>query len=215
MAPSTRATARPSTPERAIPRLERSTKRRIRFFHDYDRDHGSVPFPAICAVNGIARPTGYNWLQQRKTIGSPAYYHTRKLSKVLGHQSRVSKSTCKMLVSPSRNPVRDQLLEAQIEFHNLPIKRRQLSNKLKDCTNGGKRYKAAYIKSDYLKNNIKQRQKHGETYAGCTIENTVQFWVFSDEAHFDPTAQKAGYILRERGTRLEPENIQKRGKRVV
>jgi hypothetical protein len=37
--------------------------------------------------------------------------------------------------------------------------------------------------------------------------------VFSDEAHFDPSAQQAGFILREEGTRLEPENIQMRGKK--
>jgi hypothetical protein len=36
-----------------------------------------------------------------------------------------------MLVSPSRNPVRDQLYEAQIEYHRLPIKKRQLQTRLK------------------------------------------------------------------------------------
>lgn len=118
-----------------------------------------------------------------------------------------------MLVSPSRNPVRDQLLEAQIDYHNIPVKRRQLTTRLQQCTKGARRFKAAYIKSDYSEDNIKQRQKHGDTWAGKTVEDTFQWWIFTDECHFDPTAQKAGYILREEGKRTAPENIQKRGKK--
>jgi hypothetical protein len=72
---------------------------------------------AICEPYGITRRTGCNWLRQRDNIGSLAYHHIRKRSKALGRRSRVSKETCKMLVSLSRNPVRDQRLEAQIEYH--------------------------------------------------------------------------------------------------
>jgi hypothetical protein len=118
-----------------------------------------------------------------------------------------------MLVSPSRNPIRDQLLEAQIAHYGIEVGRRQLSTRLAQDTNGGQRYKAAYIKSDYSKDNVAQRLKHGETWAGKTVEDTFQWWIFTDEAHFDPSAQKAGWILREKNKRLAPENIQKRGKK--
>ena len=79
-------------------------------------------------------PTGARWLKQRDKIGSPTHRKTRQRSKVLGRRSRVSKETCKMVVSPRRNPVRDQPYEAQIDYHNLPIKPRQLQRKLKEHT---------------------------------------------------------------------------------
>jgi hypothetical protein len=44
--------------------------------------------------------------------------------KKLGRKSKVTKSMCQMLVDPTRNPVRDQHYNAQIEFHNLPVKAR-------------------------------------------------------------------------------------------
>jgi hypothetical protein len=100
-----------------------------------------------------------------------------------------------MLVLPSRNPVRDQLLEAQIEYHGIDIHRRQLSTRIAQDTNGGQMYKAAYIKSDYSEDNIAQRLKHGETWVGKTVQDTFQWWIFTDEAHFDPSAQKAGWIV--------------------
>jgi hypothetical protein len=40
-----------------------------------------------------------------------------------------------------------------------------------------------------------------------------QFIYFTDEAHLDPSSQAQGCILRERGTRTDAENIQKRGEK--
>ena len=37
--------------------------------------------------------------------------------------------------------------------------------------------------------------------------------MFTDEAHIDPSQQQVGYILREQGTREDPENIQQRPKK--
>ncbi|PQE05359.1 Transposable element Tc3 transposase protein [Rutstroemia sp. NJR-2017a BBW] len=67
-------------------------------------------------------------------MGEEAKRHTRARSKVLGHNSRVTKSICKMLVSPSKNPVRKQPLEAQIAYHKIPVQKRQLQRKLKEHT---------------------------------------------------------------------------------
>src|SRR3954467_10845706 len=115
MAPRTRSQGCPNTPQRSIRHAECSTRKRHFFFRDYDRDCGSKTMDAICAVHNITARCGYNWLKERRELDSPAFHHIRKQSKVLGRKSRVSKATCEMLVSPSRNPVRDQLLEAQID----------------------------------------------------------------------------------------------------
>ena len=75
------------------------------------------------------------------------------LSVRLGRRPAVSKEQCQMLVSPSRNPVRDQLYEAQIEYHNLNVKPRTLQRRLRQTTNNAQRYKQAYIQKDISKKN--------------------------------------------------------------
>ena len=123
-----------------------------------------------------------------------------------------------MLLSPSRNPVRTQCLEAQIAYHKLPLKRRQLQNRIRQEDSTAGLYRQAFTKKDFSADNVTNRLKHGQKYAGKTIEDTFQFWVFTDETHFDPTAQKSGQVLRRRGNkekgiggRLAPENMQKKG----
>lgn len=74
-------------------------------------------------------------------------------------------------------------------------------------------YKAAYAKNSFSKNNIAGRQKYGQIWSRKTVEDTFQWWLFTDKAHFDPSAQRAEDILQERGTRLAPENIQMRRKK--
>lgn len=211
MAPITRSQTRQTTPKRPIRTADCSTKTRIEFFHDYDTATPSKTLARICKPFQIDRRTGRRWLHQRRELGSPAIHRMRTLSTKIGRPSRVSKDVVKMLVSPSQNKVRDQALEAQIEFHDINVQRRQLTRRLAQDTQGARRYKMAFSKSSFTQKNIDCRRQHGQKYAGKTIEDTYQFWLFSDEAHFDSSAQQAGFILREEGTRLEPENIQMRG----
>jgi hypothetical protein len=77
-----------------------------------------------------------------------------------------------MLVSPSRNPVRDQALKAQIEFHGIGIQRRQLTYRLLQETRGGRRYEMAYSKASFTQKNINCRRQYAQKYASCTIEDT-------------------------------------------
>jgi len=112
-----------------------------------------------------------------------------------------------MLVSPSRNPVRDQLFEAQIEYHKLPIKKRQLQARLKQATNGGQRYKQAFVKKEISAKNRKLRVEYGETHQGKRIDDFWQYIFFTDEAHIDPSSCAQGHILREQGHRTDTENI--------
>jgi len=141
MAPTKRS-KRPRTPSpRPAGSCEYTTTKKMRFFHAYDTREPGESLRSIASEYAPSIPTGARWLKQRDEIGSLAHRKTRQRSKVLGRRSSVSKETCKMLVSPRRNPVRDQPYEAQIDYYNLPIKPRQLQRKFKEYTKGGQRYK--------------------------------------------------------------------------
>ena len=105
-----------------------------------------------------------------------------------------------MLVSPSKNPVRDQLYEAQIEYHNLHVSTRTLQRRLKRCTKGGQRYKQAYIQKEISKNNEQLRVGYGLDHLDKTIDSFWQYIFFTDEAHVDPSSMRQGCILCKLGT---------------
>ena len=105
------------------------------------------------------------------------------------------------------NPVRNQAFEAQIEYHHLDINKRTLQRGLKTHTNQGQRYKQARVSKPMSVQNRRKRVEYAQKHLYSTIENYWQWIIFTDKAHFDSTAQKTNYILREAGTRYEPENI--------
>jgi hypothetical protein len=115
-----------------------------------------------------------------------------------------------LLVLLSRNPIRDQPYEAQIEYHKLPCKKRALQSRLKQCTNGGQRYKIAYVKKEISTKNKNLRVEYGKEHKDKAIHDFWQFIYFTDEAHIDPSSRAQGWILRERGHRMDAENIQAR-----
>src|SRR5277367_590794 len=126
MAPHTRSQRLETPPPQRLRGTQADTIQKGRFFNAWDARDATDTLGAICKVAETTEPTARRWLKQREQLGSPALRRTRKLSNRLGRRSKVSDETCQMLVSPSRNPVRDQLYEAQIEYHHLPIKARQL-----------------------------------------------------------------------------------------
>ena len=144
-------------------------------------------------------------------MGVMALRSTRKVSKKLGRKSKVTKAMCQMLVDPTRNPVRDQHYEAQIEYHNLPIKRRQLQRKLKELVHA-QRFKMAFVKKQVSAVNKEERVAYGTQHKGKTIEDFWSCITFTDKAHHDPNAQPVDYVLREEGgnRRYADENIQER-----
>ncbi len=215
MAPITRSRTSPSTPPHTTRTSESDTRKKSRFFEAYDRRHASESLRTISAEFNIHHTTGSKWLYERDLYGSPAYRRMRKRSIKLGRQSQVSAETCKMLVSPSRNPVRNQLYEAQIEYHHLPIKKRALQTQLKKHTNGGQRYKQAYVKKSLSTTNEGKRVDYGIKHQNKTIEEFWQYIVFTDEAHIDPSSMQQGYILRELGKRYDSTNIQRGEKKGV
>ncbi len=212
MAPLTRSQNCARTPDRPSKYSQYDTIKRTAFFRDYDEKWPAKDLPTISARNGITRQTGTNWLRQRRELGSSAYRRIRKRSEILGRKSRVLKETCEMLVSPSRNPVRDQLYDAQIEHHKIKVKPRQLIRRLKAETNGGQRYKQAYTRKVLSKKNRGDRVTYGQTHKNKTIEDFWQWIMFTDEFHVDPASMGASFILREQGAekRTATENIQER-----
>jgi hypothetical protein len=104
-------------------------------------------------------------------MGSLAYRTTRKISTKLRRRSKVTKSICKILVNPARNPVRNQLYDAQIRFYNILVQRRQLRRKLAEHTNGSRIYKCAFIKKIISGKNKDERVTYSEEYKDKPIED--------------------------------------------
>ena len=69
-----------------------------------------------------------------------------------------------MLVSPLRNPVRDQTYEAQIKYHDIPVKQRALRTQLAKHTKNAQRYKQAYVKKKISPKNKNERVEYGQTH---------------------------------------------------
>ncbi|TAQ83164.1 hypothetical protein B7494_g8513 [Chlorociboria aeruginascens] len=186
---------------------------RCRFFDAYDQQYPDKSTSKICRDINISSPTGRRWLRQRQELGSPAYRRTRPLSKNLGRPPIISAEQCHMLISPSKNPVRNQHYEAQLDHHNIKGNVRTLQRRLKQTTFRGQRYKQAYVRKKISPANRRKRMSYGFEHRGKIIQD---FWaniMFTNEAHIDPSAQEIGYILREAGTRTNPENIQERGQK--
>ena len=116
---------------------------------------------------------------------------------------------CEHLVSTA-NPVRYQTLEYNIEFHDLPIKRRALTAQLKKNTKNGQRYKMRYTRKRISQKNRHKRVEYAKEHEHKTVDGFWQFVYFTDEFHVDPSSIGAGYVLREEGTAEDSENIQER-----
>ena len=210
MAPFTRAQSPQTPPKQRSRGIQADTIKKARFFNAWDARDTTKPMRSILEATDTTKPTALRRLKQRDELGTPALRRTRKLSDRLGRKSRISDETCKMLVSPSRNPVRDQLYEAQIEYHHLPIKARQLKTRLKQATKGGRRFKMASVKKQISSKNKDLRVKYGQEHKDKSVDDFWQYVYYTDEAHIDPSSAAQGWILREEGHRTDPENIQER-----
>jgi transposase len=83
--------------------------RKIRFFDVLARDYGTKLLYRISASSGISEGCGRKWMKEWEKKGSLVRKKSRQDSQVLGRKSRVTKEIYKILVSPTRNPVRKQL----------------------------------------------------------------------------------------------------------
>jgi hypothetical protein len=212
MSLSTRSKYYQSTPKRSEKRHEASTRTRTRFFDALDCSGGRKLQACIYKEYAGSRGTGARWEAERRLLGSPAYYRTRPQSKKpLGKIPTANKAVYKMLVDPVCNPKQTQSLSTQLAFHDIDVKPRALQKALKKYTKNRRKYKQAYIGKEISKANKILRKEHGEEYKDKPI---IGFWdsiFFTDEAHIDPSALQAGWILQEEGYRYDTENIQERG----
>jgi hypothetical protein len=83
-----------------------------------------------------------------------------------------------------------------------------LQRKLLEYTDGGRRYKCAFVKRVVSIQNYKRREAYGWKYQHDTINNYWAYAVFTDEAHIDPGSHAIGDVLKERGTRYDADNIE-------
>jgi hypothetical protein len=196
MPPTTRSTRFQTPPPEPLAGREATTTRKCRFFDALARDGGTKSLRRISKDCGIDEKTGRNWRDQHMNMGSLARRSTRQRSSILGHKSKVTKSMAKMLVSPSRNPVRKQPLEAQISYHNIPVQKRQLQYMLKRHTKGGGRYLCAFVKKAISTKNRQGRGKYGDDHVYDPLFGFFDHIVYTDEAHIDPTSQAQGRVLR-------------------
>jgi transposase len=163
MAPTLRGQRFHTPSPEPLANKEATTTKKCRFFDALSRDSESKSQRQISKECGIGETTGRTWKKQFENMSSLAKRRTLKRSAKLGRRSKVSKSTCKMLVSPSRNPVRKHPYEVQLEFHQIPVKKRQLQYKLKEHTNGGQRYKYAFVKKVISDKNLDARESYGRS----------------------------------------------------
>ncbi|PMD18366.1 hypothetical protein NA56DRAFT_648115 [Hyaloscypha hepaticicola] len=94
MAPPTRNNPfRTPSPE-PLANCEATTRRKCKFFDTLARDSGTKSLRRITKDYYII------------DLGAEAKRRTRPRSSILGYKSKITKTTCKILYSPSRNPVR-------------------------------------------------------------------------------------------------------------
>ena len=152
MAPNTRQTHRENTPPKHKRRTEWNTPQKSHFF---SKIQAYSSLRAAAKAEHIPFSTAQRWAKQRKDYGSPSLRRTCPLSNKLGRREKLSPEIYKKLVSPSRNPVRNQLYEAQIQYYNLDITKRMLQYGLKRHTRNGARYKMPYVNKKLSPENLK------------------------------------------------------------
>ena len=172
----------------------------------YDAQSKRKSLRKIAREQKLPESTARDWLKQRKTIGSPAYRHTRKLSTRLGRPSRISKRNIKQALRAPLD-VRTEPLEAQIAYHDFDISVSQFKRKLLEYSKKARMYKAAYYKKTLSAATRRARVEYGERHQDKTVESFWQWVIFTDEFHYNPSAQGDPWELREEGTRYKPENV--------
>jgi hypothetical protein len=154
---STRLQSPPKTPTRSpIKKHEKSTNRRYCFFIAYEERAGVATFKSICDDIEISIPCSCKWLKQRDQLSNLAWYKIQKLSKKLGRPQQATKEEIRALVSPSKNPVRNQTFEVQLTFIQVNLKPYQARDRLKTDTNSRQIYKAVFVQKEISKKNLKE-----------------------------------------------------------
>jgi hypothetical protein len=193
----------PSTPPPTSTKShDADTIRKSRFFHAIDHRSDNVTVKNICEQEGIKPDRGKYWLKQRQRLDDAA---TRRKSRS-GRPKKVSTQLMDQMLDHA-NPVRGQPYPIQLEHFQVNASERTLQRAFAARKPRAGRYKMARIKPLSQKNQ-QLRMTYGKEHKDHTVENFWQYVHFTDEAHFDPDQMFEQRILREEGTRYEPENMQ-------
>jgi hypothetical protein len=74
-----------------------------------------------------------------------------------------------------------------------------LQARLKQCTNGGQRYKQVYVKKKIRPKNKDKRVNYSLENQDKSIDEHWQYLFFTDEAHLDPTSQSKAIYFESKG----------------
>lgn len=207
MPPQLRGKPYHEPPRSPLNNKEATTRRRTHYFNAFDRRTPGTSASAVAKECGITESCGRYWRKQREAMGFLAKRQTRQRSQKLGMPSQVTKGMCQKLVDPAQNPVRFARVDAQIQHHQIPVQRRQLSCKLKEHTNQGQIYKCAFIQKEISAKNTQEREEYGSIHEDKPLIGFWDYIVFTDEAHVDPLSMFTQGVLRETGGRYKDENI--------
>jgi transposase len=211
MAPNTRQITRSYSPIDRKKRTEWSTPKKTAFFELWHEEKEGKSLRQVAKLAGVPEATARTWIKCRYDYGTPiASQRKRKWSESLGRPEKVTKEDVQLLLSPSRNPVRNQPMVAQAKYHQIEASERTLQRQTKRYSNDAKLYKQAYVDKVLSDSNHSARWDYGQVYGDKTIDNFWRYIMFTDECHIDLATSRQGHILRERGTRYNQENIQQR-----
>jgi hypothetical protein len=199
----------PHTPPRRHNAKPASTVTKTRFFDAFDaRSPTETLLDVIKQLNfPFSQRTTERWLKKRREAPRNLVHETYHRSGK--HHNRLSKVTdvqLDTLLDP-KNPVRTQDLQTQIDYYHIPVAKRTIQTNLIRRRRKARRYKMAVVTS-ISKKNKRERVKYGKEHQDKTVPNFWRYIFFSDEAHIDPAQTSQIWILREQGTRFEPENLQ-------
>ena len=102
MAIITRSRARQTTPDAPTSRYEADTIKKSRFFDNWDKERDSKSLTAIAEDSCTTRYTGARWLKEREEYGREVFRSSRKKSKKLGRNTKLSKQQVRDLCDPQR-----------------------------------------------------------------------------------------------------------------
>jgi DDE superfamily endonuclease len=199
----------PHTPPPASYIRQASTVSKARFFDAFDLRVPGESLQRVVKTLQFEQPTFTfhprtceRWLRQRRMQGFTLAVHRQ--GKSHKKASKLLDSDLDRLLQAS-SKVRSQPLPIQLEFHGITLSKRAVEVQLRKRRKA-RRYKKAWVRA-VSKINQKKRVIHCQKYK----DENLNFWYnkhFSDEAHIDPSQSSAEWILREEGTRLNPENMQ-------
>ena len=154
---------------------------------------------------GIANTTANRWIAERTRHCSPAVRRIGKHRR--GPPEIIPNDILDMLLDHGRNPVRRLPLPMQMAYHNIDCHLRTLQRALWIRKNNARMYRCAVV-SDLSESQCNTRIEYGNLHKDKTVEDFWQYIYFTDECHIDPSQWAHEQVLREEGTRLEPENLQ-------